>query len=165
MQREIVILARRLVALMAAVALLFVGRVWAQPVLGQAAGSVERVGQPQAHGGHGWAVVPEPRGSGFLVVYLPPREFAAPGGGVAGAEAGTVRVAVRLTEAPEAIAAVGEDVYLVFRPTANGRGAMQRMVYSLTAVQAGLDEWSYMPTDRLRAEDALAGEGLSLIHI
>jgi len=159
MQREIVILARRLVALMAAVALLFVGRVWAQPVLGQAAGSVERVGQPQAHGGHGWAVVPEPRGSGFLVVYLPPREFAAPGGGVAGAEAGTVRVAVRLTEAPEAIAAVGEDVYLVFRPTANGRGAMQRMVYSLTAVQAGLDEWSYMPTDRLRAEDALAGEG------
>lgn len=148
-----------LVRVMVVVVALCAARVWGQPAFWPASGSVAREGQAVPHGGHGWAVVPESRGDGFLLVYLPPREFTAAGGELAGAPAGTVRVAVRLTEPPEAIAAVGEDVYLVFGPSANGRGAMQRMVYSVAAVAGGLEAWSYMPMDRLRAEDSLPGEG------
>lgn len=94
-------------------------------------------------------------------MYMPPRQHTGADGRLAGSEFGTARLAIRLEEPPEALCAVGDEVYLVFRSSRNPLGGTQRLVYSVAAVASGLgDLWVFIPARQLRMEPALPGEGV-----
>lgn len=146
--------------MMAAVVVALATVASAQPVFTPSAGSVTRAGQPSTNAPHGWVIVPEPHGSGWLLIHLPPRQRVGADGRLHGSPPGTARVAIRLDEQPEALAAVGDDVYLVYPPIASPTGELRRRVYSMTAVAAGLaDLWAYVPDRRLQVEPSLSGDG------
>lgn len=134
-----------------------------QPVQGPGAGSVARSGTEPAHSGHGWVLTPESRGQGWLVMHLPPRARVGAGGRLHGSEWGTAREAYRLESLPEAVAAVGDELYLAFRSSRSEKGGSLRQVFALTAMAVGPgDLWVYSPDRRLRAQPALPGVGTLL---
>lgn len=109
-------------------------------------------------GAHGWVVVQDDDGA--MLLHLPPRRIWTTDGVSRGSEAGTFRRAAQLRRAPEAIAAEGNRLYLVFPPESGGegRGSLRR-VLSIRARQMGMgDLWSYEPAGRMRTHAPLPGE-------
>ncbi|MEZ6232852.1 MAG: RDD family protein [Phycisphaerales bacterium] len=146
----------RLLIVAVALVLLVVAPARGQLSASPAAGSV-RTGVDRA--AHAWAVVPEPRGGGFLLVHLPPRVGEGLPAGASASPAGRGRVVMRLEAEPEAIAAVGGRVYLAM-PAASDGSRSRRSVYSVLAEAAGVgDLWLYRPERRLAAEASLPGQG------
>ncbi len=105
---------------------------------------------------HGWLVLPSRTGA--AVQHLPPRGRDARGRGV---EDGTVRVAASLVQAPEALAAVDQKLYLAFPATAARDGTSRRQVLVVEAERGSLDGgWVGEPGgDRLPSVAALPGAG------
>jgi uncharacterized RDD family membrane protein YckC len=113
---------------------------------------------------HAWMAVPG--GTAVAaVIHLPPRGAGGePGAWRPGSADGTVRpAATDLTEMPEAMAAWGGRVYMVFSPPAD-QSVSLRPVRSVTVKRSTLggDVWSYDSQEsggRLAAPPALVGDG------
>lgn len=126
--------------------------------LGAGSFPVQDESNGEAAGAHGWVVVQDDEGA--MLLHLPPRRVWTTDGVKQGSEAGTFRRAAQLRRAPEAIAAQGDRLYLVFPPEAGGegRGSLRR-VLSIRARQVGMgDLWSYEPAGRMRTHAPLPGE-------
>lgn len=121
----------------------------AQPAWPAAGG----LGDDPASPSHGWTVVPS--GEAGVLLHLPPRSRA---GSLTAAD-GAVRLAERLVNRPEAIAAWGDRVYLVFPPVAvhDGRWLRRVLTTGATATPVG-DLWVSRTGDRLDALPALPGD-------
>ncbi|MEM7754462.1 MAG: RDD family protein [Planctomycetota bacterium] len=92
-----------------------------------------------------------------VLAHLPPRDAPGEDAGAGGAPAGTAKRARSLVERPEAIAADGARVVLVFPPN---EGETQRRVLSLRAVGTALDDvWTFDPGERLDAMPPLEAPG------
>ncbi len=120
---------------------------------------------------HAWVVLARPasvvegdaeaaEGSGALrgvLAHLPPRAVPGEDGVEPGADAGTARRARDLTRMPEAVAASGDRVVIVFAPEAEDR---PRRVLGLRAVATPLaDIWAFDPAERLNAYRSLEAGG------
>ncbi len=105
--------------------------------------------------GHGWLVVgPE---SAPKIVHVPPRGSVDVGGGrLLSGNGGTVRLAARLNAMPEAVAAEGRKVYLIFPTGANGKRLVLRA--SVSPAPVG-NLWELEQQERLDAMPSLEAAG------
>lgn len=106
---------------------------------------------------HAWFVV-HVKGDQGSILHVPPR---ASGPLVRqGAGDGACRGAHMLQEFPEAVAAVGDRLYVVSRPVRSTTGDVIRQVVSLRAMESAIDGlWATIPRDgRLPAHPALTGD-------
>lgn len=120
---------------------------------------------------HAWVVLARPtpvvsgdeeaaEGSGAprgVLAHLPPRAVPGEDGVEPGADAGTARRARDLTRMPEAVAATGDRVVMVFASEGEGR---PRRVLGLRAMATALpDIWAFDPAERLDAYRPLEAAG------
>ncbi len=105
---------------------------------------------------HGWAVI-ERRGGPFLL-HLPPRE---PGNGYEASPPGSVRPVRPLAEWPDAIAAIGDRVYLVYPPEPGAdQSESWRPVFSLRAVPSTIaGMWVDLPSGLMDSLPSLPARG------
>ncbi len=111
-------------------------QVAAQVELLQSAGSSGR------DGGHGWLVVPRD-GDRFMLFHLPPRVATAAGIGDA-VPSGTLRVVRPLAREPVAMAAIGNELVLLYPPSQEA-GSKRWPVRSVRAVAGSHGLYSYVP--------------------
>lgn len=126
------------------------------------AGSPLRPGEGYPAASHAWAVMPTSDGRGYVLVHLPPRVAS---DGHVGAAAGSIRSGFRLDEAPEAMAAFGDRVYLLFRPKPRGdeQHISQRAVFSQSVRRFAQSElWVDDPAGRLETLPAILDAGALL---
>jgi hypothetical protein len=98
---------------------------------------------------HAWAVLGNvgDEGDAAVLVHFAPRSISGAEGVRAGADAGSARRARQLTRPPEALAATGDRVVMVFAPESEGA---PRRVLGLRAQPTPLDTvWAFVPGDRL----------------
>jgi hypothetical protein len=107
---------------------------------------------------HGWIVAAIPgEGTRAELLHLPPRStFSGPDGPRAGAPAGSARLVRWLSSMPDAIAAAGDTVFMVF-PRGTSPGA--RTVLSLRATRSPRGEWGSGDASRLDALPVLREPG------
>ncbi|CAG0999350.1 hypothetical protein PHYC_02772 [Phycisphaerales bacterium] len=133
-------------------------------VLGQAplsAGSlVERTGARRVSGeSHAWYIVTDTQIGRSVVYHLPPRR-----GGSEAVE-GSIRFANDLLEAPAAVGARGDTLYLLFesmRPGPAFAGSVERSprrMLAMRVVESTPGRWDTMPVDRLEVCPPLPGVG------
>lgn len=123
------------------------------------AGSPLRPGETYPAASHAWAVLPASGGRGYVLVHLPPRVAS---DGRHGALPGSIRSGFRLEEAPEAMAAFGERVYLFFRPKPRGddQHSSQRAVFTQGVRRFAQSElWVDEPSGRLETLAAIPDAG------
>lgn len=103
---------------------------------------------------HAWALLPAD--SGWQLTHIPPRDA---NGRSGQAEPGAVRPSRALREKPEAIAGVGDRVYLVFPPTETPSGKVRR-VLTARSVPAGVKGmWADLPIGVFDLAPSLPGDG------
>ncbi len=147
---------------------------WGQGVSGGVSGTLGARGAVGVGSGgvvevsHAWVVLERPaavvgegdEGDGVprgVLAHLPPRAVPGEDGVEPGADAGSARRARNLTRMPEAVAASGERVVVVFAAEGEGR---PRRVLGLRAVPTPLaDIWAFDPAERLDAYMPLEAGG------
>jgi len=108
--------------------------------------------------GHAWFVVPgvvapgSPRS--FSLLNVPPRS--------AGAAPGFLARSATLGAQPEALAAWGDEVFMVFPPQATPQGGVIRRVARMLALKTVADTWVYYPDAGPEARPSLSGDGMIL---
>lgn len=128
------------------------------PIAWLPAASSPRQEGSSARAGHAWLVVPgvvtpgSPRS--FSLLNVPPRS--------AGAVAGFLARSATLGAQPEALAAWGDEVFMVFPPQATPQGGVIRRVARMLALKTVADTWVYYPDAGPEARPSLSGDGLIL---
>lgn len=103
---------------------------------------------------HGWGLLVSDEDGPFVVVHVPPRSST---GEALGSPGGSVREARRLRERPEAMAAWGNRLLLLFPPPEQGSA---RRIMSVAAVPGGYPGvWAYDPATRLRTLATIESAG------
>lgn len=108
---------------------------------------------------HSWFVMPAFGGRDFVLAHVPPR--AIPDGSARASAQGLYRSVLRLSEAPEALAAWDDSVYAVFTPRSEGAGdakSSSRTVRTLRAKRfSDSDLWIDDPSGRMDTLPNLPG--------
>ncbi len=103
---------------------------------------------------HGWGLLVTDDDGPFVVVHVPPRSS---GSESLGSPGGAVREARRLRERPDALAAWGNRLLLLFPPPEQGTS---RRIMTLNAVPGGYPGlWAYDPATRLRTLATIESRG------
>lgn len=122
-----------------------------------ASGSLDLPGD-RNHVTHGWFVIPNEKGG--VLVHLPPRKRAGIDGRSHGSVDGAARHGVNLERPPVAMAAVRQQVYMVFETRDSGGELLSRTVGSVSVSSAtDGDFWFVEPPDRTRVEASLPATG------
>lgn len=107
---------------------------------------------------YSWFAFPAQGGRGFVIGHIPPRS--ADENVPHAAADGVFRSAIRVEELPEAMAAWGEAVYVVFAPNREAGESSGRSVYTLRAKRfADSDLWVDEPSGRMETLPGLTGSG------
>lgn len=107
---------------------------------------------------YSWFAFPAQGGRGFVIGHIPPRS--ADENVPHAAADGVFRSAIRVEELPEALAAWGESVFVVFAPNREAGEASGRSVYTLRAKRfADSDLWVDEPAGRMETLPGLPGSG------
>ncbi len=127
-------------------------------LVGAASGQVGSVGPAESdRPSHAWLTLPGE--DGLVMAHVPPRELMGPGE----SSAGLLRMVRPLRETPEAMAGLGDRVYVVFGATETagdgGRTAVRRVLTgrSLPAGVSGL--WTDVPSGMFDPAPGLPGAG------
>lgn len=130
---------------------LLAGPAWAQV---GSAGPAESAGPS-----HAWLTVAGEED--LALAHLPPRGVGGAGGaeGRGGSVAGLVRMVRPLRETPEAMAGVGDRVFVVFGPTDTPGGKIRRVLTSRSLPAGVSDLWTDLPVGVFDLAPGLPGEG------